>query len=55
MNQRPAPDGIVSAEPIYAVRLLPDVREAVEEYAREQGIPVTVAIAEACRFYIGKA
>ena len=43
------------SEPIFAVRLLPEVREAVEAYAREQGISTTVAIAEACRAYVGRA
>lgn len=55
MTERPAPESINGAEPVYAVRLLPEVRERIEAYAREQGIPVTVAIAEACRAYTGMA
>lgn len=43
-----------SREPTYVLRLLPEVREAIEEYAREQGIPATVAIAEAVRMYVGR-
>lgn len=38
---------------IYPVDLLPDVREAIEGYAREHSIPVTTAIAEACRAFVG--
>lgn len=55
MNQRPAPDAINDAEPVYAVRLLPEVREAIQAYAAEEGIPVSVAIAEAVRAFVGKA
>lgn len=53
MNQRPAPDAINTAEPVYPVQLLPEVREAMESYALGEGIPVTVAIAEACRAFAG--
>lgn len=53
MNQRPAPDAINEAEPVYAVRLLPDVREAILAYAKEHRIPVSTAIAEACRAFCG--
>lgn len=42
-----------SAEPIYAVRLLPEVRDAIEAYASEQNIPASVVIAEACRAFVG--
>lgn len=55
MNQRPAPETVSNAEPVYAVRLLPEVREAIVQYATEQRIPVSVAIAEACRAFVGAA
>lgn len=53
MNQRPASDAINEAEPVYAVRLLPDVRKAIVAYAQEHRIPVSVAIAESCRAFMG--
>lgn len=42
-----------TVEPIYSVRLLPDVREQIEAYARKHRIPISVAIAEACRAFCG--
>lgn len=44
-----------TTEPTYTVRLLPEIREAVEAYAREQNIPASVVIAEAVRCYVGRA
>lgn len=43
-----------SREPTYVLRLLPEVREAIEEYARDHNITPAVVIAEACRAYVGR-
>lgn len=42
-----------TVEPIYSVRLLPDVREQIEAYARQHRIPISVAIAESVRAFVG--
>lgn len=42
-----------TVEPIYSVRLLPDVREALQEFAATQKQRPETIIAEAVRGYLG--